>query len=124
MWYLILLDESHGFCALYSPFSPFMSLPNSLDSERSHTFLVLESEIRCLYSIMLPVIGFRMALMYLLTAVSDKGYTLLWLGISIVLTSLLKKIACADSVLDCVGNLYVLSCPFQRYFWIGGLISS
>ena len=61
-------------------FSPLMSISNSLDAECSHTSLVLGSAIRCLYSIMLPVMGFRMALMYLLVAVYDKGYTLFCLG--------------------------------------------
>ena len=109
----------------FSPlFSPFVSLPNSLDSKRSHTYLVLSSAMRCLYSIMLPVMGFMMSLMHSLVSVSDKGYTLLMLGIYIVLTSSLTMIACNSSALICVGYLFVLVCRFQRSVWIGGLISS
>ena len=64
-------------------FIPFMSLPNSLDSERSHTSLVLGSTMSCLYSIMLIVLGFSIAFMYLLVSVSDKVYTMLcWMFLS------------------------------------------
>ena len=69
----MLLDELHGFCDLYSPFSPFTIIPNSLDAKHYHTSPVLGSAMRCLYSIMLPVMGFRMSFMYLLISMSDKG---------------------------------------------------
>ena len=77
--------------------SPFTNISNCLDAERYHTSLVIGSAMRFLYSIMIPVMRFRMALMYLLLDVSDKGYTLLWLGISIVLTSSLTMISCSAS---------------------------
>ena len=105
-------------------FSPFVISPNLLDAERSHTYCVLGSLIRYLYYIMLPLLGFRMALMYSLVAVSDKGYTLLWLGVYIVLTSLLIMIACNASTLNHVGYLCVLGWSFQLYVLIWGLISS
>ena len=105
-------------------FTPLMSLLNSLDAERSHTSLVLGSTMRCLYSIMLPVMGFNMALMYSLLAISDKGYNLLWSGIYIVLTSSLIMIAWTFSALNRVGYLCVLSFRFQLSVWIGGPIYS
>ena len=120
----MLLDESHGLCDLYSLFIPFMSLPNYFDAERSHTSLLLGSEMRCLYSIMLPVMGFSMVLIYSLVSVSDKGYTLLWLGISVVFNISLTIIYCTDSALKRVGYLCVLSFRFQSSAWIGILIYS
>ena len=73
---------------------------------------------------MIPVLGFRMALVYSLIDVSDKGYTMLRLGVSIMLTSLLKIIVYTASALNHVGYMCVLGCHFQLSFWIGGLISS
>ena len=78
--------------------------------------------MRCLYSIILHMMW--LALMYLLVAMSDKGYTLLWSGISFVLTRSLTMIACTDSALNHVGYLCVIGCRFQRSVWIGDLISS
>ena len=106
------------------PFSPFVSLPNPLDAERSHTYIVLGSAMRCLYFIMLLVLVFSMALIYLLVAVSDKLYTLLWLGVFIVLIRSLRVIAFTASALNCSGYLCVVGWIFQRSVWIGGLISS
>ena len=105
-------------------FSPFTSLPIFLDAERSQTSLVIGYAMMWMYSIMLPVIGFRIALMYLLVAVSDKGYILLWSGIYIVLTRSLTMIAWTSSALNRVGYMCVLNCCFQRYVLIGDLISS
>ena len=105
-------------------FRPFMSLPNSLNYERSHTSLVLGSAIRCLYYIMLLVMGFSMAMMYSLVYVSDKGYTLLCLGISIVLNCSLTMIYFTASAVNIFGNMCVLGCRFQSSIWIWGIIYS
>ena len=95
-----------------------------LDAERSHTSLVLRSASRRMYSTMITVMGFRMAFMFSLVAVTDKVNTLLWLGISIVLNISLTMISCTASDFNRVRYLCVLSCHFQRSVWIGGLISS
>ena len=105
-------------------FSPFLSLKNSLDAERSHTSFVLGSVMRCLFSIMLTVVVFRMALMYSLVAVYDKGYILLWLGVYIVLNSLLIMLACTNIAFNCVEYMCLLGCCLQRFVWIVGIISS
>ena len=53
-------------------FNPFIILPNSLADDFSHTSLVDGSAMRCLYSIMFLVTGFRMELMHCCVAISDK----------------------------------------------------
>ena len=53
-------------------FKPFISLPNFLVDDFSHTYLVAGSGMRCLYSIMFPVTGLMMELMYCCVALSDK----------------------------------------------------
>ena len=105
-------------------FSPFMCLKNSLDAERYHTSLVLRSTMRCMYAVMLPMMGFRMALIYSLVAVYNKGYTLLWLGISIGLNSPLTIISFTASDLNFVGYMCVIICRLQSSICIEGLISS
>ena len=112
MWNLILLDYPMFSVPFIPLFRTFVSLPNLFDAKRSHTSLVIRYSMRCLYYIMLPVLGSSTALVYFLVAVYDKGYTLLWLGISIVLTSSLTKIACTASVMNCVGYMCVLGCLF------------
>ena len=104
--------------------SPFTNISNCLDAERYHTSLVIGSAMRFLYSIMIPVMRFRMAWMYLLLDVSDKGYTLLCLGISIVLNCSLTMIYFTASAVNIFGNMCVLGCRFQSSIWIWGIIYS
>ena len=106
------------------PFIPFMSISNLLDAERFHTSILLWSAIRCLYSIILPVLGFRMTLIYSMVALSDTGYTMLWLGVSIVFNSVLTMIDCTYSALNSVMYLCMTGFCFQLFVWIGGLFSS
>ena len=121
---LMLLDELHGLCALDPPFKSFISLPNSLDENFYHTYLVSGSAMRCLYSIIFPVIGFRMAFMYCCVALSNKWYTRPWFGFTIVFVSSLTMIACINNDLDRVGYLCVLGRRRYRSVSIAGLISS
>ena len=72
----------------------------------------------------MPVMGFNLRAIPAMLAVHDKGYTLLWLGISIVLNSSIAMIACTDSALNRFGYMCMLGCSFQRSVWIGGLICS
>ena len=72
MWNLILLDYPMFSVPFIPLFRTSVSLPNLFDAKRSHTSLVIRYSMRCLYYIMLPVLGSSTALVYFLVAVYDK----------------------------------------------------